>query len=359
MPDIQKDNTAVKQPLKPDEYPDIIGPPAPRNMDTGYITTDYSNPFQRAAQRWSSAYINSDFAKSPFMDVMRWIPGLNYVEKVVTAQPVSEEESMSFVLPMKVRKVPTKRVNLDNYIDELEDAGIFFEQNKPAPKKYKDPILDTYREGRDILNEKGKEMPVNQVWTNKKALDMHINNKIDWEVNPYFNKKTRNKIWNNYVSSMDRRRHDYFYGGMNIGNYPDNVYIDMEANAPSAIFGFENNGIFTASHFAPSDLKSGYRMLSNLVNEPRPVLFSVPDDLASQLSKLGYTKVGEGVQPFGSELVKKNYLINNGFTLEGLPDYYRDFLKDVPLFEYNGKHYFTNTPAVFKDGSEKIKYIIK
>lgn len=88
---------------------------------------------------------------------------MNYVEKVVTAQPVSEEESMSFVLPMKVRKVPTKRVNLDNYIDELEDAGIFFEQNKPAPKKYKDPILDTYREGRDILNEKGKEMPVNQV----------------------------------------------------------------------------------------------------------------------------------------------------------------------------------------------------
>lgn len=44
------------------------------------------------------------------------------------------------------------------------------------------------------------------------------------------------------------------------------------------------------------------------------------------------------MQPFGSELVKKNYLINNGFTLEGLPDYYRDFLKD---------------------GSEKIKYIIK
>lgn len=71
MPDIQKDNTAVKQPLHPEDYPDLIGPPKPRQTDTGFITTDYSNPIQRAAQKYSAAYLNSNFANSAFMDVMR------------------------------------------------------------------------------------------------------------------------------------------------------------------------------------------------------------------------------------------------------------------------------------------------
>lgn len=71
MPQPQIDNTAVKRPLHPEDYPDLIGPPRPRQMDTGFYSTDYANPIQRAVQKYSSAYLNSSFANSPFMDVMR------------------------------------------------------------------------------------------------------------------------------------------------------------------------------------------------------------------------------------------------------------------------------------------------
>lgn len=163
MPQPQKDNTAVKQPLHPEDYPDLIGPPKPRTMDTGFITTDYANPIQRAVQKYSSAYLNSNFANSPFMDVMRWVPGLHTVEKILTGQPVSEEEQMSLMMPMKMKKFPSKKVNLDDYVDELEDAGIYFKQNKPKIKTYKSPIMDTYEDAMPILNEKGAHMPKDQI----------------------------------------------------------------------------------------------------------------------------------------------------------------------------------------------------
>lgn len=70
-------------------------------MDTRFITTDYANPIQRAVQKYSSAYLNSSFANSPFMDVIRWVPGLHVVEKMLTGQPVSEEEQMSMTIPIK------------------------------------------------------------------------------------------------------------------------------------------------------------------------------------------------------------------------------------------------------------------
>lgn len=163
---------------------------------------------------------------------------------------------------------------------------------------------------------------------------------------------------------MDRRRHDYFYENLLAGNYPYSAYIDKEASAPSAIFGFTNEGIFTPSHFAPSDLKSGYRMIKNLADEPTPVLFSVPDDLSSQLSKVGYVKVGEGMRPFNGELVKKNYMVNRGFAFEDIPEYMRRQVnpiefKEIKLTPINGKHYFSENPSIFKDGSEKIKYILQ
>lgn len=45
------------------------------------------------------------------------------------------------VMPMKGRYKRDNKINIDDYIDELEDAGIYFKQNKPV---YKDPIRKTY-----------------------------------------------------------------------------------------------------------------------------------------------------------------------------------------------------------------------
>lgn len=100
----QTDNTRVaKTPVPTGSYTHY-DPKAPKTevtQDTGTITKDTSNPIRRAIQNYTASYLNSNFANSPFMDVMRWLPGLSYMEKVVTGQPVGENESLSMVMPMK------------------------------------------------------------------------------------------------------------------------------------------------------------------------------------------------------------------------------------------------------------------
>ena len=104
MPIQQTDNTRVaKTPVPTGSYIhyDSKAPKPGATQDTGTITEDTSNPIRRAIQNYTASYLNSNFANSPFMDVMRWLPGLSYMEKVVTGQPVEENESLSMVMPMK------------------------------------------------------------------------------------------------------------------------------------------------------------------------------------------------------------------------------------------------------------------
>lgn len=105
MPIQQTDNTRVaKTPVPTGSYIhyDSKAPKPGATQDTGTITEDTSNSIRKAIQNYTASYLNSNFANSPFMDVMRWLPGLSYMEKVVTAQPVGENESLSMVSPIKV-----------------------------------------------------------------------------------------------------------------------------------------------------------------------------------------------------------------------------------------------------------------
>lgn len=362
MPIQQIDNTRVTSSPKPTGSYTHYDPKAPKLgviQDTGTITEDNSNPVRKAIQNYTASYLNSNFANSPFMDVMRWLPGFSYIERVATGQPVEENESLSMVMPMKGRYKRDNKINIDDYRDELEDVGIYFKQNKPV---YKDPIRETY-EARPILKKWGEDyFKNNKKFLNKTALNLDINYRQPGEYLYKWDSTPDKKIlWNNYVSSMDRRRHDYFFPGFRIGNYTPYVYMDETSKAPSAIFGFNNDGIFTPSHFAPFGLKSGYKMITDLANEPRPVLFSVPEDLSKQLEKVGYTKIWSAPQPFGNKTVNKNMMVNRYFAVE-------DFPKDavisetgeslqktlinsgLPLTKRNGRHYFSNNPITGYEG---------
>lgn len=105
MPINQTDNTRVaKTPVPTGSYTHY-DPKAPKPgavHDTGTIDVDYSNPIQKAMQTYTANYLNSNFANSPFMDVMRWLPGLSFAERVVTGQPVEDGEALSMVMPVKV-----------------------------------------------------------------------------------------------------------------------------------------------------------------------------------------------------------------------------------------------------------------
>ena len=108
MPIQQIDNTRVTSSPKPTGSYTHYDPKAPKPgviQDTGTITEDNSNPVRKAIQNYTASYLNSNFANSPFMDVMRWLPGFSYIERVVTGQPVEENESLSMVMPIKTPQV--------------------------------------------------------------------------------------------------------------------------------------------------------------------------------------------------------------------------------------------------------------
>jgi hypothetical protein len=277
-----------------------------------------------------------------------------------------------------------KKININDYIDELEDAGIYFQQNVPIIKSnilngktdpY--PLLQAqYQKAQDFLATKPKHL-----FTNKKALDMWINCKEDylyddWGLqsnlrylngNEYFmpqfsfgTKRAADMInWDNYVKSMDRRRHDYFWSGMQNIDRTSYGIVDPLATRPSALYGFQNeDGAFYVSHFAPSDLKSGLRLINLAATDPNPVIFAVTQDLTPMLSRSGFTKLSETYQPFNGELHKKDVLGNNSISLEWAKDrfaecpgeYRQKALDEIKqaaqgkLFEFKGKHYLGEQP---------------
>lgn len=74
MPIQQIDNTRVTSSPKPTGSYIHYDPKAPKPgviQDTGTITEDNSNPVRKAIQNYTASYLNSNFANSPFMDVMR------------------------------------------------------------------------------------------------------------------------------------------------------------------------------------------------------------------------------------------------------------------------------------------------
>lgn len=241
-------------------------------------------------------------------------------------------------------KEPYKRnnnVDLNQVQQELEDGGIYFEQNKPT---YTDPISDVYtvwddldKWGRDYFK-KNKHFITDQT-----SLDLDIQRKNSWE---HTGTPAKKIIWDNYVSSMNRRRHDYFFDGIRTGDYPPYVYFDKTSERPSAIFGFKDpeNNVFMPSHFAPANLRSGLKMIKDLLDIPQPVVFAVPEDLSNQLYKLGYTKIANVPQPFGNDLVMKDIMVNRNFSADNLPRGTKSIIK-VPTTEKWGKQYFSKDPV--------------
>ncbi len=73
--------------------------------------------------------------------------------------------------------------------------------------------------------------------------------------------------------------------------------------------------IFTVSHFAPETLGTGVDALRDLLHTVTPVVFAVPEKLAKQLSKIGFTQILDGLpMTFKDKVVDKTILINNAFN---------------------------------------------
>ena len=52
-----------------------------------------------------------------------------------------------------------------------------------------------------------------------------------------------------------------------------------------------NSGWYVASHFAPDTLRGGYRLLAGVRESRLPVVFTVPEDLAADLERVGWKRL--------------------------------------------------------------------
>jgi hypothetical protein len=85
---------------------------------------------------------------------------------------------------------------------------------------------------------------------------------------------------------MSRRRPDYALEYERFGYYIIN-YAGMYKYNNSYIFGQYLNGFFVPTHFAPSGLKEGAKMINDLQKYDN-IIFVVTEDLIPMLQKAGY-----------------------------------------------------------------------
>ena len=52
-----------------------------------------------------------------------------------------------------------------------------------------------------------------------------------------------------------------------------------------------NSGWYVASHFAPASIRGGYELLRAVRAANLPIIFTVPDDLARDLARIGWKKI--------------------------------------------------------------------
>lgn len=52
-----------------------------------------------------------------------------------------------------------------------------------------------------------------------------------------------------------------------------------------------NSGWYVASHFCPASIRGGYELLREVMSSRLPVIFTVPEDLARNLERLGWKRI--------------------------------------------------------------------
>lgn len=123
------------------------------------------------------------------------------------------------------------------------------------------------------------------------------------------------KVFDQYADAMTRKRDYVWY---DLPSYLDNGDLIGIKRNNSVVFGYpsKHTNLFTASHFAPENLREGYDLIKSMGFSKVPIMFAVPPDLSKQLAKANFRKVIEVPQIFNGELIMKDVMINKSVTPE-------------------------------------------
>lgn len=137
-------------------------------------------------------------------------------------------------------------------------------------------------------------------------------------------------VRDNYEAAMSKRS-DYLCSDLaaHLSNHGVRFCRDHEEG--SALVGCryiaEELGVFVVSHFAPATRKGGVEMLKAASKQGTPFVFCVPENLASQLVRLGFwdTKI-DIPQWFAGKYVQKRVVVNKATTQEDLQELAKELL---------------------------------
>lgn len=135
-------------------------------------------------------------------------------------------------------------------------------------------------------------------------------------------------IHRNYAEAMRRRGREplgeeSFYRHFFAGESREKTAMYGDKN-DGYLLGHESGGVFVPTHFAPSGLKAGYRLIKELMDSGIPTALFITDDLVQTIQKLPRWKVTpiKLNQTFRGKDISKQLVINNWRAVPLLASFY-------------------------------------
>lgn len=175
--------------------------------------------------------------------------------------------------------------------------------------------------------------------------------------------KLQQTIYDNYATAIRLREREplergrfyaHFYGDDNLEES-----IAFGCNRNGYLLGSEIENVFVPTHFAPANLKGGYRLIKGLLEEDQPTALFITQDLVDTIEKMDGWKVlpFKIHANFRGEIVEKTLVINKWGVLPHLALYQakRSIRKGIS----EARSIFYETQDKLKEFGEKIKHTIQ
>ena len=102
----------------------------------------------------------------------------------------------------------------------------------------------------------------------------------------------------------------------------------------SSIYKSKGHILRVFSHFMPYSMREGLEMLKCIFNSEDIAVFAVTPYLGKQLSKIGFTKIGETPQFFGGEVVLKEVFVNKHLSTETIKAFMEEAISTSASYSY-------------------------
>lgn len=102
-------------------------------------------------------------------------------------------------------------------------------------------------------------------------------------------------IYEGYARAMEMRGREpleednffgHFFGG---GNFEKSIAFGGDTNG--YLFGSDVNDVFVPTHFAPTGLRQGYRLIKDLLDDDKPTALFITQDLVDTIQKMDGWKI--------------------------------------------------------------------